>query len=350
MLEVVENDILVTFVRLLCFNLNFNKYMSKHLTLFDTLEDYNRAKSSLILPNASYIQSTKQAIYLKESKSDPLDGFLSYLHYDGTIDYIAAPDVIGICVIPKSHYGKARYMSVTANPAGTRLVWNTEANDFQPYTNNPHSYIICNFFENLKNFDINNYLTGYFTFLPTDILSTDDILDESLFRTLDVSNTNLDPIAIKYRSVYEEDNFFTQSPFLKDGSLNPMYCFNDCDNALNDVNGFENTQRLANDSKFHAAQSCINFYPGYKNGEWYLPAIGELGYLWVRWRAINVALEKLYNAGCNINYLNYGGEDFWSSTETYYANAWYLSFYGGCIAVKNKKNSWCDIRPFLLVD
>lgn len=104
------------------------------------------------------------------------------------------------------------------------------------------------------------------------------------------------------------------SPYLTDGSRNPMYYQTTSPsstyNALSDFNGKKNTNNIINyrgkkdysswipDYKtgkdYPAASSCDMYVTeGTQQGEWYLPAAGEIGYVMARFNIINNSLNIL---------------------------------------------------------
>lgn len=115
------------------------------------------------------------------------------------------------------------------------------------------------------------------------------------------------------------------SPYLTDGSRNPGYSQVSAPlssaNALADFDGRENTdviiaQRGEKDytswkptynkaEDYPAASCCDMFYTnGTKQGDWYLPAMGELGYVMARLGVINESISKLisaYGDSCGIS-------------------------------------------------
>lgn len=81
------------------------------------------------------------------------------------------------------------------------------------------------------------------------------------------------------------------------------YCSDDekLYNLMADFNGYENTQlalnymKLNNNTKFEACCATSIYEPSkYSKGTWYLPASGEVCYLYARWYTIQLSLYKLY--------------------------------------------------------
>ena len=110
------------------------------------------------------------------------------------------------------------------------------------------------------------------------------------------------------------------SPYLTDGSRNPAYYQitspSSEANALADFNGKQNTQILCNlvtrqpdwktayaiidsgdEGYYPAACCCWRFHTeGTEQGDWYLPAAGELGYVCARLKIINDTIRLLITA------------------------------------------------------
>ena len=127
------------------------------------------------------------------------------------------------------------------------------------------------------------------------------------------------------------------SPYLTDGSRNPGYYQttspSSTNNCLADFDGKGNTdkiiaQRGSKDygswtpgrltkSDYPAASCCDMFYTeGTQQGDWYLPAMGELGYIMPPFNKINEAITKMQNAyGSSVGVTLLTSDDYWSSSE-----------------------------------
>ena len=109
---------------------------------------------------------------------------------------------------------------------------------------------------------------------------------------------------------HEYATLFNPSPYLGEG-FNPAYSVVlDGGNALSDFNGLTNTQLLVNEgTRYEAAHACWN-YKGSVNSnlQWYLPAMGELGFLMPRFELINTSIQAI--GGTPVEESN-----FWSSSE-----------------------------------
>ena len=88
---------------------------------------------------------------------------------------------------------------------------------------------------------------------------------------------------------------YIPSPYLGDAPNPAYYQEIEGGNALSDFNGLSNTQTLVElGSTFEAAHACWNYKDAANsNLQWYLPAMGELGYLAVRYKVINESIQAV---------------------------------------------------------
>lgn len=115
---------------------------------------------------------------------------------------------------------------------------------------------------------------------------------------------------------YQQTNNHAPSPYLTGGSRNPSYyqaTVEGSENALSDFNGVQNSSRLQanvtkqpdwktdaaiqqyNGNGYSPAACCCWRYhtEGTNQGDWYLPACGELGYVIPRLYKLNQALTNI---------------------------------------------------------
>ena len=138
------------------------------------------------------------------------------------------------------------------------------------------------------------------------------------------------------------DVYAGPSPYFTDGSRNPAYYQTSVPsstlNFLSDFNGKENSQILWNlstsqsdwktastitnssdEGYYPAACCCWRFHTeGTKQGDWYLPACGELGYVLARRKIIDETIQLLrdtYNS--SIAKLLFSDYYHWSSSENH---------------------------------
>ena len=234
---------------------------------------------------------------------------------------------IGVVVIPSNFLpdGKARIVSLNyVDSSGNTstlpngMIWGVKGTDTTltnyknvPITNNTGS--VSSSYNSM----------GY---LPSDNFTGDTSFVDSSAK-YNTTNTN------KIPSPYNGSEFNTD--YSKKISGN---------NALSDFIGLNNTQVLVGlGSDYVAANAAYNYNDGVSNTQWYLPSMGELGFMMARFKTINNTISQL--GGVAVPSSNY----FWSSTE-YSSDIAYsvLSSYG---RVNNyDKDNSLYVRPFALLD
>ena len=118
-------------------------------------------------------------------------------------------------------------------------------------------------------------------------------------------------------------------------------------NALSDFNGLNNTRKLVGlNTEYEAANAAWKYKDGSSNLQWYLPAIGELGYIIVRLNEIDNSINKLGGLLINSDYA------FWSSSQYTGNYPWYLNSYYGLININQDttNNSKYHVRPFAIIE
>ena len=93
---------------------------------------------------------------------------------------------------------------------------------------------------------------------------------------------------------YYSTSYMIPSPYLGDTPNPEYYKAITGNNLLSDFNGLSNTQTLVGlGSDFEAANAAWKYKDGTSNLQWYLPAMGELGYLMPRFKVINNTITAL---------------------------------------------------------
>lgn len=169
---------------------------------------------------------------------------------------------------------------------------------------------------------------------------------------------------------YFGSSYQAPSPYLTDGSRNPAYYQtsspSSSSNALADFDGIGNTEKIITQrgtkdynswipnrttkADYPAASCCDMFYTeGTQQGDWYLPACGELGYMMPPLNKIKDAIDKMRTAyGSSVaKELNTSGY-YWSSTEYSSNNARRVHTDSG-IVYSFGKNYNTHVRAFLKV-
>lgn len=159
----------------------------------------------------------------------------------------------------------------------------------------------------------------------------------------------------------------TPSPYLNDGSFNENYYMSvlngseDIMNPLSDFDGLKNTADLMeiSGSFFTAAYAAHQYRNDDSDeNEWYLPSMGELGYMGARLATLNLTLQKLNEKGGGALGIfpllpkpGLGGT-YWSSTEYSSEFACNLSTIDGRINdLRGKMDELLYlVRPFAIVE
>ena len=308
----------------------------KHLKLFQTEAEYTAYKngSDFITPNVSYAVDGTKTFYnpLKLSIYNAgdivyyVDGNLEtvpYVNYDASMG-----TAVGVIVVPDGFAPdrKARMISLKyANSYGTssdtyvNLKWTTGNEDttLMNYNRVPIT-------DNVGSTTTDSNDTGY---LPSNKFSE--------------TTSVIDPEA-KYKFSVE----MIPSPYLN-GVANLDYygAIEGYNNALSDFNGLDNTATLVGlGSKYAAANAANNYSDGVSGVKWYLPAMGELGYLMPRFNEINNAIAAAGGVA-----IPTGACKFWSSTEHSIGAARLLNTDNGAVSWDGK-SAMCRVRPFAIVE
>lgn len=250
-------------------------------------------------------------------------------------------EAIGVIAIPSSHdvYGTGecgvmalRHASVYTPDTGTEKTSYGSSCWGSSNTNYPEliDYNACSSYGN-QNTWTPVQLNSEKPYLPSD----QDPFGEELI------NPNGEKSSWYY---FQNSSHHAPSPYNEDGSRNPDYYDTSIgvNNALSDFAGKVNTEFLCSKatkqkdwrtaatisnsdlSGYHpAACACWRYHTiGTNQGDWYLPAEGELGYCCVRYKLINGTIDALQSWSGKIYSSLETGPYYWSSSE--------YSTYGAC--------------------
>lgn len=242
-------------------------------------------------------------------------------------DYDSIPSSwtpIGVVVIPPSHdvYGTGEGAAVALNWV-TRM-WGYDTGDTT----------------------ISMLEYGYVSSSIPDYWATNKIKNTdppTLFNRIssggDIPSNIFNNISGKYQCLHDPDTYYIvssfsesycPSPYLSDGSRNSLYYeipYENYKNALSDFDGLNHTIIHKDDGMSYGTTLCSRYYSiGTNPGDWYIPAVGEIGYLAVRMKSINDSLNNLktiYSNVCDlsVNPGTIGGTmdyKIWTSTEREY--------------------------------
>ena len=309
----------------------------------------------------------RRSLFTQGSKDLPLDSISpadsvvgDYAFYDKTADKIIIIDQtkwsvdtypsskytpIGVVVVPGSHnvYGDGscgvmslKYMSTSSPNNGSTssegTQWGYHGDDVSGLHNyNEVCYVGSN--GNVGETVIGTYSNAY---LPSDQF-----------------NNVANPYDRETAYYYNDSDRYIPSPYKNDGSFNSEYSRttspSSTENAMSDFDGLGNTKLITGETN-NAAYCCSRYRTdGTQQGDWYLPACGELGYMMVRLKKINETIEKLRTAygssvAASVDTSNY----FWSSSEYSSIHARYVYTLNGGVYNRYKYNNYC-VRAFLRV-
>ena len=261
---------------------------------------------------------------------------------------------IGVEVVPAEHdvygTGQAGIMSLA------EMSYNTPDTGTKTYDDYMYwgGYGIDTSLPNLDEVNMVDDTTSSYGYLPSDQFSTATGLDGKSNYCINGGTW-----------------IYAPSPYNADGSRNEAYYTTayTTANALSDFDGVGNTKVLTDlatsQSDWKTASTitnsyCAGYYPaacccwrfhtaGTSQGQWYLPAIGEMGYVINRISAINETINKVKSAYSSVAAVGVDTGDFyWSSSEYSALNARHLVTDDGTVYF-NGKHGVSYVRAFLRV-
>ena len=294
----------------------------KHIDIFSSVTEYETAKSggTLITPNVSFVDEDSSVRYYHLLVPKLYD----YLYEDGSFGKKdTTKTAIGVCVIPGGVLpdGKARFMSLKAmtltspNEGGsdTYIYWGGYGSNIQSLTN----------FRTVVTGDTTAEGTNVYGYVP---------------KNDSYSDTPHIPSPIKYFSAYSSTGA-TSDLDGKANTENILAVDNAASTAWQTAESITNTGLTA--TVHPAAQCCWRFNPGSTNqGDWYLPAVGELAFIMPNFNNLQTAISDV--GGVQLR----GASDYWSSTEYSANGAWSVYTYTGVVNFLNK-NYVTNVRAFL---
>ena len=325
-------------------------------------------------PWVGYITADTTVTYNKVIDYKNIVGSIIYAESNGKLKATSKDEwnsslgtPVAVVVIPASHMpdGKCRGMSLcnmsyvtpqtgtlatyqnsgdeTAN--GTNLMWGVNSTDVAGLTN----------YQSLMFSD--GQTSDGSKFFPSDLykgMSSIEIIGDGTYPVTVIDNT-VDTETAWWYEIGEGGEWggttgepFVISPYTSDGSQNPAYIT--AGQVLSDMDGKANTEVLVNasaikdtyssgafenvQSNYPAAFACHLFSTiGTVQNQWYLPALGELGYLYTRIKRINESLAALGTSAVQFGDLTKDGSSLgdwcWSSSEYGTSLAWRLRITGG---------------------
>lgn len=302
----------------------------KYLRIFDTQTNYTDYKESneWVTPNISFINEMNK-VNINMYVQPAMAGDVAYWDYSeiktiplsGWNASLGVP--VGVVVVPEGFVpdGKVRIISLdyvdksgNTSTSATSMNWGASSID-----TNVINHQMVPTTDNTTSSSINSNSSGY---LPSDSFSG--------------ATSFVDPQAKYYRYAP-----YVPSPYLGDAPNPEYYKTITGNNALSDFNGLYNTDLLVNTgSDCIAANACWEYKSDVGNLQWYLPAMGELGYIMSRFNIINNTIVAL--GGVAIDNIN-----FWSSTEYDSNHTYVLGVDNGYVGSNKKPSNY--VRPFAII-
>ena len=304
----------------------------RYLKVFEKENNYAEYKDSneWLTPNVSFIRETEGIKFKPYIPPPATAGDVAY--WDGSkvkTTPLSSWDTslgtpVGVVVVPEGFApdGKARIVSLkytdksgNISTSTVSMKWGGRGTDtsLTNFTKVPTT-------DNAGSTSTGSYRAGY---LPSDSFTG--------------ATSFVDP-----KSKYSKTSRLIPSPYLGDVPNPEYYKELEDGNVFSDFNGLSNTQTLAGlGTEYEAANGAYKYNDGASNLQWYLPAMGELGYLMLRFNEINNTITTLGGVAVAINY-------FWSSSE-------YSDIYAYCLYTDNGyvynnyidgKNAYLYVRPF----
>lgn len=285
-----------------------------------------------------------------------------YLYSDETTseELNQSKTVVGIVVAPKEHFNDGKMRVVSLYDMADQSDWS-----------NPTIHTGTTITNTTIKWAQGSYNASFEEANSIVHINADNTISETTgtgYLPSDKFNTPFTQGNITYWAKYNNSSATNKplpSPFLEDGiSKNQVYTDNSVTNAYSYIeNGVSNTNAIIactentpitvnipnNEnvtsvtvaSGTPAASACKLYCPGFHNGEWYLPTVGELGYIMINFNAINEKITAASGSAVEA----YG---YWSSSEYTSGNAWFLDFWGGNNYYAAKVNTY-RIRSFLSI-
>lgn len=263
---------------------------------------------------------------------------------------------VGVVVIPSSHnvYGNGAAGVVCLTPMSTLTpsTGASEGNDIEEMCWGDVVNV-----EELPEMNVFNHLGN-----TTEIKNSIQGVSESASLAIDYSVGGIQNPLDTHTIYLQPNEYHAPSPYDSNSGENPLYSQTNSPgsvlNALSDFHGYFNTKEILKkrgDKNYESwkptktvgsdypAASCCDMYKteGTKQGDWYLPGAGEIGYLMARKKTIDASLVKLGKYSINVE------KGIWTSTESGESVSINVDSVKGMIGSLNKDSSTSHVYSFI---
>jgi hypothetical protein len=293
----------------------------KYINKFATMAEYNAFKNSsnYVTPNLNLIVSGSEKKIYRNPKQ------IIECNY-GDIVYIKN-NVISVCPLSSYSSSKGNVIGVIVIPSNIL----------------PDSYP--------RMIGINAINSeGYPFFSSPTPNDSSSFEDSALNNYIKMAYYNSDGYS-NFGTITENNGNGVMSPYTTGNTLNPDYIIKSgIHNCFCDFKGLQNTITLVtNQPKNVAANVAYNYGDGYSVKQWYLPSIGELGFLAAKLTYINNSITSVGGDSIDIS------TGLWSSTEYNAGAAWNVYFgqstiNNSCVVESSSKSADYHVRPFALLN
>jgi len=313
-----------------------------------------------------YPETSFGDIALYNSKTQSIE-FMSADSYKDNGFHYAHLTPIGVVAVPYNYSPDytTRIMSLVNMSCTTPEVGTTATSDGDVSDNLNLSW--GSNVDILKHYTVNNYVNGNTGELQGEFDSV-RLPSDTAFNDTGTIDPSGDYYSLNYDSSTgtDEDMPFGPNPILPDGSKNIIYY---ADNkATNDFDGRGNTDKIltavsgtdwktassientATPGNYPAVMTCYRFHTtGTNVGDWYLPAVGELAFITVRYGAINAGLNAVKSVWGSSSAIEMGrdtayGDCYWSSSGFSGLAAWEVNTSLGYVCPDTKFVTDADYR------
>lgn len=324
------------------------------LKKYSTISDWEAEKSNLVYPSVGlvgdgsvvYMTPPVHTLPIKAVFYDSATGGFVKMYPDEITDAIPTYTPIGVEVIPSEHdvygTGQAGIMSLAEMNSSVPDIGSTVGS---LYWGGRGINTLIPDYNKVNKVSGSTTMNGY---LPSD---------------LSTGATSLDGV-----SKYSTTSNNLASPYKDNGGRNEAYYATaySTANALSDFDGVGNTKVLTdlatsqsnwktattitddyNVGYYPAACCCWRFHtPGTNQGQWYLPACGEMGYVINRYLAINTTINKVVNVYPSVRGKALSNSSpYWTSSEFSDSSVRIIDKNG--YVYYSSKTSIYDVRAFL---